>query len=251
MAGLRRGVIGLCVMGLLAVGLAWRHGMVQAALRIGPASDETQRFGPSPPAAPRRVLILGTSLSHQAHWVAELRQALAGCDLEIETVTKPGANSRWGLAALQAWYKDKAQAGAQTAGLVMIEFTANDASLAHGLALPQSRKTHQALIDLARAQGAEVVLATMNPAWGQNFWERPGQGGYFALYRTLAARQDLGLIDSVERWQALAPDSRQRYLPDGLHPSPDAGVAMTTPLFETHLAALYCRPADCSSGACP
>ena len=125
------------------------------------------------------------------------------------------------------------------AGLIIVEFSGNDASPIHGMPLSASRKTHNAIVELAHKNGAVVTLATMSPGWNMNALERPGQDRYHAIYRDLAGSQ-IGLIDTIEVWRSISSDERPVWVPDNLHPTDQAMIKFAVPHFREHIMALYC-----------
>ncbi len=190
--------------------------------------------------SPKRILFLGTSLTHAGSWVDELRQALQGCAGEAVQVVKlavPGNVSRRGLAMLRDYLAE-----GPPIDLLFVEFSINDASLYRGTPLYLSRRNHEAILGLVNRQRTQVVLSTMNPAWGRNARERPGLARYQALYRELAQVYGLGLIDTSVLWRRLTPAQRAQWLPDGLHPTPAGMRAVALPALIEGLRPLLCGP---------
>jgi len=216
------------------VGALWLYGVIgppvtaQAARIVLP--DRSELTGD-------RVLILGTSLTRSGTWVETLEEQLQSCapGVTITRLARAGAASRWGETALTTHLQEASY------DLVIIEFTANDASLARGLPLIWSRAGHIRMIGQLRNSGAAVILATMSPAWGQNAWERPGQTRYAGMYRDLATQLGTGLIDTRAEWHDLPQADRVRLVPDGLHPTQDGHAQITVPAFAEALAPLVCR----------
>lgn len=195
---------------------------------------------PFTPDRPLRVLFLGASLTHGEPWPDAAARALSQCrrgEIVAQVVALPGAASFWGLEAL---------GGALSGGagdppdIVVVEFSINDASLARGVSLNRSRDNHRRMVALIRAAGAIPVLATMSPAFGRNGWERPGLRAYEALYRALSAETGAGLIDVARLWRAMTAGALARLMPDGLHPTPEATLAVTAPAMAEALAPLVC-----------
>lgn len=192
-----------------------------------------------PPSEPVRMAVLGTSLSYYGTWPDELAATLAACrdgPVTVDRVAMPGASSYWGLQ-----HVERALNGAPH--VLIIEFSINDASLFRGVSLGTSRRLHEAIIARAHSQGAAVLLATMNPAWGHDAIERPGQGAYRNLYRDLATQTGVGLVDATVAWQALLADRRAVLLPDGLHPTPEGMRTVALPIFAETLSSLLCDDA--------
>ena len=220
--------------------LGFAYGMV------GPSPDSPDTAGPpisypaGPPPASHHVLLVGTSLTSRGDWPGLLQDRLSACAgrrVRVERLALAGASSNWGRKALEARLADRT---APRPGLVVIEFSINDASLLRGVPLFQSRRNHLDMLQLVRASGASAFLATRNPAFGWKAAMRPGQSRYQALYRTLARQQGAGLIDSIPEWRALAPATRHALLPDGLHPTPAAMETIAVPALEDALGPLLC-----------
>ena len=192
----------------------------------------------------RRILILGTSLTSRGNWPEELGQRLSACanaDVIVTRLARPGATSSWGLKALNDYF---GQIGSKSPDILITEFSGNDASLYHGFPLYVSHKNHLKILELANSKSVIVFLATMSPAWGMNALERPGQSRYHALYRELAVREHIGLIDTVLTWSDLPLTERTKFVPDGLHPSEDGMHVITVPAFFEALKPIVCAESE-------
>ena len=231
-------IFGLAAFGLVAVlGLLWAQGARPFEQAL-PAPGVTQPEGALPivQARPVRILLLGTSLSARGSWSATLEARLAACRsgaVAVEVLARPGHSIRWGRPALQ-----RRLAQGPRPDLIIAEFSINDATLLRGLSLARARAETQGLIADVGEAGIPLYLATMSPAFGWNWFERPGHRRYTALYRELAADHGTGLIDTEARWHALDSSARARALPDGLHPTDAAMQAITVPAFAAALAPL-------------
>ncbi|PJA59891.1 MAG: hypothetical protein CO163_06830 [Rhodobacterales bacterium CG_4_9_14_3_um_filter_71_31] len=231
-------VSGIAAAMVLGVGLVFlaQRGVFDQSL-ADTASPAPLSSSAIPDDRPARVMFLGTSLTYGAPWPQAVGEALSRCrpgGVVVQTLARPGAASPWGLEALGAALE------VPPPDIVVVEFTANDASLARGVSVRHSRDIHQRIIALVRAAGALPVLVTMNPAIGRNGWERPGLRAYEALYRALAAESGAGLIDVARLWRAMPPEALARQMPDGLHPTPEAGLAVTAPAVTAALATALC-----------
>jgi len=188
------------------------------------------------------IVVLGTSLSH-GDWPQEMGSALRTCGLgvgDVTQITKPGANSEWGVSQLEAVI-------AAAPALVLIEFAINDADLRDGLSKSESRAQHELIAGrLTEAlPEASLVFMTMSPARGLRGALRPFLAGYYAITREVAAESGAGLIDLYPRWRAfLAQNGAGEALPDGLHPTVTAKVAL--PVIVEQIAQTYggglCNP---------
>lgn len=214
----------------IALFLMHRHGV------IGGEFTQASKTQILPEGSPqdRSVLIVGTSLTSRGDWVETLDRELSSCGVSVEKLARAAAASDWGLEQLDAWYRQ-----GNRAGLVIIEFSGNDASPIHGMSLGQSRRNHAELIAMAQQNGSLVTLATMSPGWKINALERPGQDRYHAVYRDLA-KAGVGLIDTIEVWRSLDEADRRVMVPDDLHPTSEAMHAITVPNFRSHIEQVFC-----------
>lgn len=189
---------------------------------------------------PIHILLVGTSLTLRGDWPDMLEAELAACSerpVKVSRLARAGASIRWGLPTLEKYLADPAK---PRPDIVVAEFSINDASLWHGLPLPLSRSRTLALIGALHTKAVIPFLATMNPGWGLNAFERPGQDRYQALYRDLARETGAGLIDTVPDWEALPVSERQKLVPDDLHPTEAGMDQVMVPAFLEALSALVC-----------
>ncbi len=187
---------------------------------------------------PLRITLLGTSLTARGDWPRRLEAALAACrdgGAEVRVVARAGAASPWGLSVIAA-------EAARRPDMLVLEFSINDASLARGVSVARAGEVLEAMLTHARAEGVPVLLATMNPAWGREAWERPGQTAYRELYRASADAGRAALLDTVPAWRALSETERTHLVPDGLHPTPDGMVIIHLPALTAALSSAACRP---------
>ena len=186
------------------------------------------------------VVMLGASLFARGNWIEELERRWRLCNgrAVVTRLAKPGANSAWGLAALSEHLAQNEP------DLVVVAFAGNDASLWRGYPLLVSRYYHARIVELSRRHGAQVVLATMNPAWESEALERPGQLSYRDMYRRLAAEFSLPLIDTTPSWLELDTATRTDWVPDNLHPGDQAMLHLTVPQFEKALLPFVCPAAQ-------
>lgn len=180
-----------------------------------------------------RIVALGTSLSARPQiWPDVLEQTLRACreeQVEVLRIAGPGQNVEWGRAQVPAVI-------AARPDLVLVEFAINDASLQRGMTLAQAGRQHRALIAELQ-QGlpeAQIVLLTMNPAYGARGLIRPWLAHHYAAYAALAAETATGFVDLHARWQARAR-ADQGLAEDGLHPSPDIAAQVVVPVLMAYL----------------
>lgn len=216
------------------------YGVIGGAYReAGAPVTQPEISTPRPdPEQPIRILLVGTSLTAGGNWPALLEKWLAACRagaLVVERLAKPGKAIRWGKPALTQRLKTGPRPD-----LIVMEFAINDAVLLRGLPLVMARSRTQAVIDQIASAGIPLYLATMNPAWGREALERPGQHRYFAAYRDLAAANKLGLIDTVPLWNALPLAQRRKLVPDNLHPNDEGMKVVALPVITNALSEHVC-----------
>jgi lysophospholipase L1-like esterase len=141
--------------------------------------------------------------------------------------------------------------------LVLIEFSVNDAATKHNIYPEKSRTSLDAMVKALRGQNplVDIVLQTMNPAWDspdepshkKYAGDRPHLEDYYAVYRTYAREHGLPLVDHLPQWEKLRKEDEakfKKWLPEGLHPIPQASLAVTFPaiqaLLEKALTATMC-----------
>lgn len=231
-----------------ALALAFAYGVIGLpAPGPGPVWVAPARSLDAPKGRPARILLVGTSLS-VTDWPKRLaaQGTPCGAALDVEVIARPGAASDWGWPQL-----DARLAQAPSPDLVLVEFSVNDASPWNGFPLWTSRRLHRQIVARVEAAGLPLWLATMNPGWGRNGLERPGQDRYHGIYRDLAASTPAGLIDTIGIWRALPAPTRQILVPDGLHPTPQGMDQVILPAFGTALAHSLCGAALPASGPKP
>lgn len=231
----RRAISVLVILALFAsLAGGYLYGVIGGPITAPSAAIIAPAGGPVPPA--RTVVILGTSLTSRGTWVDELQRQLLPCapGLSIERLAQAGQSSGWGLSAWRDRLKERAP------DVLIVEYSINDASLVAGFPLWLSRANHLKIINSAHRAGVKVFLATMNPAYDHKAWFRPGQRRYQALYRDLSAKTGAGLVDTTPQWDALSAELRQRWQPDGVHPSDKAMAAITVPTMAAALTPLVC-----------
>ncbi|MGF1457378.1 MAG: SGNH/GDSL hydrolase family protein [Alphaproteobacteria bacterium] len=188
------------------------------------------------PDRPAIVTLLGASLSARGAWPDRLAEGLSRCrpgGVTVRRVARVGMSSRWGRAQIDRALRPDDGAPPD---ILIVHFTGNDAALHRGVSLAESEANHTAILDEAQAAGVLVYLALLSPAEGVRGWARPGQAGYAALYRHLAARSGAGLIDALPLWHTVPRARRKAWLPDGLHPTDTAHAAITEPVVGNAIA---------------
>ncbi len=164
-------------------------------------------------ARAQTVLVLGDSLSagyglpQDTGWVMLLARRLAQQrpDWQVVNASISGDTTAGGLARVDGaleQYKPR---------LLLLELGANDGL--RGLSLAAMEHNLGAIIDRARAHGAQVLLIGMEipPNYGRQYTE-----GFRAVYRRLAERDRLPLVPFLLDGVALDPALMQN---DDLHPN--------------------------------
>lgn len=194
------------------------------------------------------LLALGTSLTANYQWPHELARQLSRClarKVDIEVLAVAGANSS--QAAKQFGSRRN-----RRPDIVLVEFASNDADFLDGTGLDKSRSNHKALLGRIREDvpGAQVVLMTMNPAFGLRGWVRPQLMKYNEMYRGLAAYNDVALVDLTPSWsESLAATGYKVQLPDGLHPTQAAASRIILPTVRNKIGDLF-RIRELNANAC-
>lgn len=193
--------------------------------RTAPAPRDRPLAPLSGAAAPLHIVTFGSSLTAGNAWPDRLGTALSLCldqPVLVERVAAPGANLRWGQAALD-------QVIARAPDVVLIEFAINDADLRDGVSLTQAKTRLEAILTRLRTElpQTQPVLLTMSPATGLRGWLRPRLAAHYAQVTEIAAAQDLGAIDLYPRW--LAAGLTRAEMPDGLHPTDAATARVVDP----------------------
>lgn len=184
------------------------------------------------------LLALGTSLTANYQWPHELAKQLSRClarKVDIEILAVAGANSS--QAAKQFGSRRNLRPD-----IILMEFASNDADFMDGLGLEKSRSNHKALLGRIREESprAQVVLMTMNPAFGPRGWVRPQLIEYYEMYRKLAASNDVVLVDLAPTWsESLAATDHKAQLPDGLHPTQTAASRIILPALRNKIGDLF------------
>jgi lysophospholipase L1-like esterase len=191
------------------------------------------------------VVVYGTSLSHTAEWPKALKayfdKHYPGQVTFINSA-QGGQQSNWGVAALRE------QVLSRNPDLVFIEFSVNDAATKHGISTQKSRSNLDLMVKAMREQNPQVdiVIQTMNTAWDspdepshkKYASDRPHIEQYYDVYRQYALEQGLPLVDHYQTWARLQKEDEakfRKWLPDGLHPIPEASLAVTWSAVESLL----------------
>jgi lysophospholipase L1-like esterase len=179
------------------------------------------------------IVAYGTSLSFTttSFWFERLRDDLDRVFPGQATLLDRalgGVASDWGVERLDIRVLDAAP------DVVFIEFAINDAFLDYNITVAQAETNLLNILD--RIQSAlpncEIILMTMNPPFFLPLENRPNYKAYYQMYRDVARRRDLPLIDHEPNWdEILETDAAlfYSYLPDAIHPNEAGTLAVITP----------------------
>jgi archaellum biogenesis ATPase FlaH len=114
---------------------------------------------------------------------------------------------------------------------LLVEFNINDSDLRRRLWLWESRDNILAIANKLKSlsPNTKIVLMTMSPAWGLRALLRPLRGWYDDNYRKMASENGFELIDVARRWEALSANELRDAIPDGVHPTREAFLAVAFP----------------------
>jgi acyl-CoA thioesterase-1 len=181
---------------------------------------------------PQSIVTYGTSLTAGGSWVGQLQTALETQYPGLATVINSGEAgmwSTWGVDNLESRVIDKRP------DTVFIEFTINDAHLANHVSIQQARANIENMISsIHRAnRHAEIFLMIMNPPIGKDLESRPQFLDYYQMYRVVAKKFKVGLIDHYPSWKRILDEDENlymKYVPDGLHPGMEGCRKVITPM---------------------
>lgn len=177
------------------------------------------------------VVTFGTSLTAVGAWVDQLRTVLEQNypgQVTLVNGAQGGANSDWGRGALE---KKVLQHKPDT---VLIEFAVNDAVAKRNTSVEHARGNLEEMIDriLERNADCEIILMVMNPAVGHTGTHRPNLLAYNQMYRDVAKKRNLQLIDHAPAWETLLKEDPLTflfYVPDTIHPVRMGALKVITP----------------------
>ncbi|MCM8540265.1 MAG: SGNH/GDSL hydrolase family protein [Lentisphaeraceae bacterium] len=172
----------------------------------------------------QKIVVYGTSLTAKGPWVSALNNKLKDKYAEKITLINSGGSgmdSNWGLANLQKKVID------HKPNAVFIEFGMNDAVVRFKNSKDKIRTNISSIILKIKTSlpDCEIILMTMNPALGIPNGHRSSRAelnAYYEIYRELAKKNGLKIIDHFQNWQTFldkAGVAYKKYIPDGIHPN--------------------------------
>jgi acyl-CoA thioesterase-1 len=180
------------------------------------------------------VLVYGTSLSSGGHGKAWM-QAVAdyfnnkyGDHLRYFLVGKGGMWSTWGVQHLED------SVIAKKPDAVIIEFGINDAFHKYQTSPELARLNLEYMVDRLKLAypSCEIILQVMNMPVGKSAGFRPNLDAYYDMYRKVAKKRKLLLIDHYPNWQKILDKGETEFLkhvPDGIHPNDESGKEIIAP----------------------
>jgi len=117
---------------------------------------------------------------------------------------------------------------------VLIEFGMNDAFLNYKTSPQLAKLNLNYMIDRIKLYNpqCEVILQIMNIPINVHADARPNILAYYEVYRQVAAEKKLLLIDHYPNWKKIVDQGKDayiKYVPDGIHPSPESAKAIIAP----------------------
>lgn len=174
-------------------------------------------------AAPRKVLILGDSLSAEyglvrgAGWVSllEARLVQQGIAAQVVNASISGETTSGGRTRLPALLKQHRPTH------VVIELGGNDAL--RGFPVRSTQDNLNALAQASQAAGAKVLLVGMQvpPNYGKRYSD-----DFAAVFGRVAQERKAALVPFLLKGVADRADAREWFQPDGIHPLAKAHPVM-------------------------
>ena len=195
------------------------------------------------------IVMMGTSLTDGAAWVSQLQNLLDQRYPKLAKIVNLGRGAsstaeppgRCGLDMI----KEVVAAKPDT---VFIEYGMNDCYLPYKISLEQSEKNLNAILDtiLKANPHAEIILQTMNStkdyteknAGWAHATNRPKLAEYYQLYRDIAKKRNLRLIDHYHAWFSIMNDTPARFdelVPDRIHPNAKGATEVIMPTLKKEL----------------
>lgn len=180
------------------------------------------------------VVIYGTSLSSGGHGKAWM-QAVAdyfndkyGNHLDYYLAGKGGMWSTWGIQHLEDSVITKKP------DAVIIEFGINDAFYKYETSPELAQLNLEYMIDRIQLAypNCEIILQVMNMPIRKSAGYRPNLTAYYNMYRKVAKKRKLLLIDHYPNWQEILDQGETEFLehvPDGIHPNDASGREIIAP----------------------
>ncbi|MGK6351014.1 SGNH/GDSL hydrolase family protein [Parapedobacter sp. DT-150] len=183
---------------------------------------------------PQVLVVYGTSLSAGEGgkvWVDTIADQLNkryGNRLSCYNTGKSAMWSTWGVQHLED------SVVSRKPDAVLIEFAINDAFIHYHTSPQLAQLNLEYMIQRLMLDNpdCEIILQIMNPPIGQHAADRPGLADYNAIYRKIAKKYKLLLIDHEAYWQDILLAGTDAFLiqvPDGIHPNAESAQSLIAP----------------------
>lgn len=180
------------------------------------------------------VVVYGTSLSSGGHgkaWmqtVADYFNDKYGDLLNYYLAGKGGMWSTWGIQHLEDSVITKKP------DAVIIEFGINDAFFKYETSPELAQLNLEYMVDRIQLAypNCEIILQVMNMPIRKSAGYRPNLTAYYNMYRKVAKKRKLLLIDHYPNWQEILDKGETEFLkhvPDGIHPNDASGREIIAP----------------------
>ncbi|SDP78973.1 acyl-CoA thioesterase-1 [Mucilaginibacter sp. OK268] len=208
--------------------------IISLTLLSAVSSAQTQLIKNLQAGKPQILVVYGTSLTAGAGghaWVdsvaADLNNKYHG-NLTVYNAAKSAMWSTWGVQHLEDSVISKKP------DAVLIEFSMNDAFLNYKTSRELAELNLNYMIDRIKLfnPNCEIILQTMDIALDKHATDRPDLNTYYDLYREVAKKRKLLLIDHYPHWKAILDKGKEEYLkyvPDGLHPDAEGARKVIAP----------------------
>lgn len=184
---------------------------------------------------PQVLVVYGTSLSAGTGGVAWVDSVNCYFNnkydgkLRVINSGKSAMWSAWGVQHLEDSVVNKQP------DAVLMEFSMNDAFLSYHTSVELAELNLNYIIDRLKIANpkCEVILQVMNIPIREHAKARPDLNAYYAMYRRVASKRKLLLIDHFEDWNNILKAGEQEYLkyvPDGIHPDVGSARKIIAPL---------------------
>lgn len=170
------------------------------------------------------IVVYGTSLcalpDGTLTWPAMLQDSINAIypdAVEVINSARSAMWSTWGVQNLDEKVLSKKP------DMVLIEFGMNDAYLPYHTSLEVCRINVEYMIDRIKEANpqCEIVLQIMNMPIREHLEKRPHINAYYDVYRKIARKRKLKLIDHYAYWTGILKQGEEeflKYVPDGIHP---------------------------------
>ncbi len=204
------------------------------ALQLNSAFAQSKLIKNLEAGKPQTLVTYGTSLTAAVGgkaWVNEMTATLNSKYNGLLTTINSAKSAMWSTWGVQHLEDSVIK---KNPDAVIIEFAMNDAFLNYKTSVDVAQLNLNYMIDriLLHNPNCEVILQTMNIALDGSGTARPDLLLYYQMYRDVARKRKLLLIDHYPHWRALLDQGREAYLkamPDGLHPGVEASKTMIAP----------------------